>query len=66
MKIMVASDIHGSAYYCRKMIEAYKEERADRLLHRPLPLLLRNFDLEWLENVSCSDGRKWDDGLRYR
>jgi len=32
MKIMVASDIHGSAYYCRKMIEAYKEERADRLL----------------------------------
>lgn len=32
MKLMIASDIHGSAYYCRKMIEAYKQEKADRLL----------------------------------
>ena len=26
MKLMIASDIHGSAYYCEKMIEAYKRE----------------------------------------
>ena len=32
MKYMFASDIHGSAYYCRKMLEAYKKERADRLV----------------------------------
>ena len=32
MKIMIASDIHGSAYYCEKMLKAYKEEKADRLL----------------------------------
>lgn len=32
MKIMIASDIHGSAYYCRKMLEAYKKEKADKLL----------------------------------
>lgn len=32
MKLMIASDIHGSAYYCRKMIDAYKREKADRLL----------------------------------
>ncbi len=32
MKIMVASDIHGSAYYCRKMIDAFRREKADRLL----------------------------------
>lgn len=32
MKWMIASDIHGSAYYCRQMIEAYKKEQADRLL----------------------------------
>lgn len=32
MKLMVASDIHGSAYYCRQMIEAYKREKADKLL----------------------------------
>lgn len=32
MKIMVASDIHGSAFYCEKLVEAYKEENADKLL----------------------------------
>ena len=32
MKLMIASDIHGSSYYCRKMIEAYRQEEADRLL----------------------------------
>lgn len=32
MKLMIASDIHGSAFYCRKMLEAFKNEHADRLL----------------------------------
>lgn len=32
MKIMIASDIHGSAYYCLKMINAYKREKAEKLL----------------------------------
>lgn len=32
MKLMIASDIHGSAYYCEKMIEAYRREKADKLL----------------------------------
>ena len=32
MKLMIASDIHGSSYYCRKMIEAYRQEEAERLL----------------------------------
>lgn len=32
MKLMIASDIHGSAYYCQKMLEAYAREKADRLL----------------------------------
>lgn len=32
MKIMIASDIHGSAYYCEKLLTAYKREGADRLL----------------------------------
>ena len=32
MKYMFASDVHGSAYYCRKMLEAYKEEKAERLV----------------------------------
>ena len=29
---MIASDIHGSAYYCRQMLGAYRREGADRLL----------------------------------
>ena len=32
MKIMIASDIHGSALYCRRLIEEYEKEKADRLL----------------------------------
>ena len=32
MRLMIASDIHGSAFYCRKMLEAYKREKAERLL----------------------------------
>ncbi len=29
---MFASDVHGSAYYCRKMLEAYDKEKAERLV----------------------------------
>ena len=32
MKYMIASDIHGSAFYCEKLIECYKREKADRLI----------------------------------
>ena len=32
MKYLIASDIHGSAFYCKQLIEAYEREGADRLL----------------------------------
>ena len=32
MKWLIASDIHGSAPYCRALLEAYKREGAGRLL----------------------------------
>ncbi len=32
MKLFIASDIHGSAFWCRAMLEAYRRENADRLL----------------------------------
>ncbi len=32
MKWMIASDIHGSAYYCEKVLAAFSRENADRLL----------------------------------
>lgn len=32
MTIMIASDIHGSAFYCTSMLEAFKREKAERLL----------------------------------
>ncbi len=31
MKWMIASDLHGSAYYCEKMLDAFARERAGRL-----------------------------------
>ena len=32
MKWMIASDIHGSAAYCEKLLAAFGREQADRLL----------------------------------
>ena len=32
MKWFIASDIHGSEYYCKQMLEAYDKEGADRML----------------------------------
>ena len=32
MKWFIASDIHGSEYYCKKMLEAFEREKADRIL----------------------------------
>ncbi len=32
MKFLIASDIHGSEFYCQKLLEAYRNEKADRLL----------------------------------
>lgn len=32
MKFMIASDIHGSAYYCQQLIQQYEQERPDQLL----------------------------------
>ena len=32
MKLMIASDIHGSAKWCRAMLDAFHKEGADRLL----------------------------------
>ena len=32
MKILFASDIHGSAYYCRRLLDIYKETKASRMV----------------------------------
>ena len=32
MKWLIASDIHGSAYYCEQLINAYEREEADKML----------------------------------
>lgn len=51
MKFMIASDIHGSAFYCRRMLERYDKENADRLIllgdilyHGPRNDLPREYD----------------------
>ena len=32
MKLVIASDIHGSAYYCKRLLEVVKAESPDRLV----------------------------------
>lgn len=32
MKLLIASDIHGSALFCKKLIDNYREEKAERLI----------------------------------
>lgn len=32
MKFLIASDIHGSAFYCRKLLDRMEAEKADRLI----------------------------------
>lgn len=32
MKWLIASDVHGSACWCRRLLEKYAEEKADRLI----------------------------------
>lgn len=51
MKILIASDIHGSSYWCEKLLLAYKNEEADKLLllgdilyHGPRNNLPKDYD----------------------
>ncbi|MEE0808830.1 MAG: phosphodiesterase [Acutalibacteraceae bacterium] len=32
MKWLIASDIHGSAFYCKALLEAFENEKADKIL----------------------------------
>lgn len=32
MRLMIASDIHGSAFYCEKMLDCYRREAPDKLI----------------------------------
>ena len=32
MKLLIASDLHGSALYCRMMLQAAEQARVDRIL----------------------------------
>lgn len=32
MKLLICSDIHGSATYCRKVVQRFEEEKAERLV----------------------------------
>lgn len=63
MKWMIASDLHGSAYYCRKMLEAFEREGADRLFllgdllyHGPRNDLPREYALK--EVIPLLNGKK--------
>lgn len=58
MKIFIASDIHGSAYFCRQMLEAYEREQADFMVllgdilyHGPRNDLPREYDTKAVSSM---------------
>ena len=71
MKFMIASDIHGSAYFCRQLLDAFEREQADRLVllgdilyHGPRNDLPKQYApkkvipmlTEWKEKILCVRG----------
>ena len=63
MKLLIASDIHGSAKYCRLLLEAYAREEADRLLllgdillhgHTHIPACEENDDFVYMNPGSVT------------
>lgn len=63
MKLLIASDIHGSEYYCRLLLQKFQEEQADKLIllgdilyHGPRNPLPRDYNpknvIELLNNIS--------------
>lgn len=58
MKLMIASDIHGSAAYCRQLMEAFDLERPSKLLllgdilyHGPRNALPLNYNPQEVANL---------------
>ena len=71
MKLVIASDIHGSAYWCRKMLEVAEKEQPDHLIllgdilyHGPRNDLPRDYAPKqvipmlapWAEKILCVRG----------
>lgn len=63
MKLLIASDIHGSEYYCNMLLQRLEEEQADKLIllgdilyHGPRNDLPRDYNpkgvIELLNNIS--------------
>ena len=51
MKLMFASDLHGSSFFCEKLIHEYEKEKPDKLVllgdllyHGPRNNLTKNYD----------------------
>ena len=43
MKYFIASDIHGSAYYCEKMLEAYNIQKKVKEQHDARPIIVISY-----------------------
>ena len=51
MKLMIASDIHGSAYYCSELLDAFEREQADKLVLLTSTIqILENTSSQWFDS----------------
>ncbi len=64
MKLMIASDLHGSAYCVKKLMDAYAAEKPEKLLllgdllyHGPRNALPRDYDCMAVAGCSMPSGR---------
>lgn len=58
MKFLIASDLHGSSYYAKKIVEIFEKEKADKLIflgdiynHGPRNALPRDYNPGEVANV---------------
>ena len=64
MKLLIASDIHGSAFWCRRLCDLMETERPDRLIllgdllyHGPRNDLPRDYAERLPEQYHCGAGQ---------
>ena len=68
MKYVIASDIHGSAYYCKKLVEAF-EKASFEMNVGDVRLVKTEYGYHIIEKLEKTDtdlyGTKTEDGKRF-
>ena len=59
---MIASDLHGSAYFCRKLMDRFDKEEADALISEKVKAIVKDvkgysgYEYQFIRPVALNDG----------